>query len=117
MLVERRFYDGYLHAADDRVTVMRPQAISDIHAIQVLRAGSWPPPPPPAVPQTEVATLSELWSHFGGRVQGHAREEFERDVKRMLERGWWRSNEEFAAVKGRVWKENEDMAWRLLNGE
>ncbi|KIO27252.1 hypothetical protein M407DRAFT_243382 [Tulasnella calospora MUT 4182] len=123
LLVTRRFRSSYVYAADDRVTLVRPQALREIHAIQILRAGTSLFPrsendtssPSKAKRQHDPSiTVDELIRQYEPKMHGRARHEFQADVRQMLLKGWERSNEEFAAFKESMWNKNEQVGLRML---
>jgi len=94
VLVTDRIRAAYKYVSDDRITVTRPQAIREIHAIKMLRAGVLSPSPD---------------------LSGNAVFQFEQEGQRMLEQGWHRTNRGFTAVKQRIWLANEDVVRKILN--
>lgn len=78
----------YRYASDDRVVITRPQHLREMDAIRALRVADGL--------ERDLASISDL------------------DVRRMVEGGWRRSNEQFRAYKKEVWRRNEDTARRIL---
>ncbi|KAG9048795.1 hypothetical protein FS837_011997 [Tulasnella sp. UAMH 9824] len=115
LLVTRRFRASYVYAADDRVTLVRPQALREIHAIQILRAGTSPFSETKAKRQHDASiTIDELIRQYEPKMHGRARYEFQKDVRQMLLKGWERSNEDFATFKRSVWNKNKEVGLRML---
>lgn len=77
---------------DETVTIVRPQAISDIQALRALRTGERP----------KMATTNS---------------ELVKDMDRMLGAGWRRSTAAFDAFKQQLWDKNEQLFLSLLDGE
>ncbi|KAG8950211.1 hypothetical protein FRC04_007845 [Tulasnella sp. 424] len=119
LLVTRRFRASYVYTADDRVTIVRPQALREIHAIQLLRAGTSPFSDADSSSHAKrqhglSITIDELIRQYEPKMHGRAHREFEADVRQMLAKGWERSNQEFAAFKGSMWNKNKDVGLRML---
>lgn len=84
---------SYGYIDDDRVTVTRPQAIREVHAIEILRAGG-------GSPYTAVTTGPPA---------------FLEDLQAMIRKGWRRSNAEYGRFKNELWESNRQAVWRILN--
>ncbi|KAG8984518.1 hypothetical protein FRB94_006671 [Tulasnella sp. JGI-2019a] len=89
LLVTRRLRESYTYL-EDSVTIVRPQAISEIQAIKVLRTG--------VMPEVDSPTL-------------------ENDIRRMMVGGWRRSTSQFDAFKQKIWDKNDELVTRVLCGE
>lgn len=114
ILATRRFRSSYRYAADDRVLITRPAALREVHALQLLRGSAIYSDKRRDV--DPVQPLSKLLETYVPKMAGHARIAFERDIKRMLELGWERSNEKYGQFKEELWKKNEDLARRMIEG-
>ena len=114
MLVTRRFLASYLYAADDRITIVRPQGLREVHALQALRSGVFPPPAPAPGFEWE-SSYASIHHRYANRLQGRAKAQFEGDVKRMLELGWERSNKQFAEFKEILWEKNRVVVRKMLD--
>jgi hypothetical protein len=75
---------------DDRVTVTRPHALREILAVKALRTGRWPLPHPPNL-------------------------DVMKDVEKMIEGGWKRSEKQFQSFKDDIRIRNEATVRRILN--
>ncbi|KAG8886900.1 hypothetical protein FRB98_000816 [Tulasnella sp. 332] len=94
LLVTRRHRQAYTYL-DDSVTIVRPQAISEVLAIKALRTDVMP-------------ELERAYAH---------NPILENDVKRMLAEGWRRPTSSFEAFKQRIWTKNDELVTRVLCGE
>lgn len=77
---------------DDFITVLRPQAISDVEAIKILRA--------------EVRPTNNLSDNPA----------FKEALESMMVRGWRRSGDEVARYQRQLWERNEESLMRIVNG-
>ena len=90
---------AYGYIDDDRVTIIRPQALREIPAIDAFRGASRNLVPPSNV------SIS----------QGFGIEKYEEDVRDMLDNDWRRTSSGFAQFKSGLWKRNQEAILRVLN--
>ena len=94
ILATRRLASVYNYIDDDRVSIIRPQALRDVPALYALRTGRRP----------DVAQS----------VQHLASKKFRTAVDRMLLLGWRRSEKDFLAVKNAIWERNRKALLDIL---
>ena len=93
ILATDRMMKAYGYIDDDRVTIVRPQAIREVEALRILRSEiSKSLVPPGSFP---VAFLQDLES--------------------MERKGWRRSQRGFDHFKRELWESNREAMWRILN--
>jgi len=132
LLVTHRFLESNKWASDPRVTIVRPESLREVHALALLRARS--------VPKWLLTTdstrndtghgahyvrdvadnylsLRDLWSEYSPYMHQEVAQRYQQDVTAMVASGWERSNEGFAAVKDRIWKNNVKLARRIVHGQ
>lgn len=89
---------AYGYIDDDRVTIVRPQALREIPAIGAFRGAGW------SLAQSNVSV-----------VEGFGIEKYERDVRGMIDDGWRRPTSGFSDLKRELWERNREAVWRVLN--
>lgn len=93
ILATHRMRQAYGYIDDDRVTITRPQAISEIQALNILRSGST--------------------GHSYSRAP--VPDTFLRELEVMIRNGWRRSEAGFKQFKRELWDANREAIWRILN--
>jgi hypothetical protein len=85
--------ESYSFLDDDRVTVTRPQALREIFAVKALRTAQWAHQP----------------------ALDHLAKEVTVDVRKMIEKGWIRSEAQFTSFKNEIWANNSEVMRRILD--
>ncbi|EJC97990.1 uncharacterized protein FOMMEDRAFT_162331 [Fomitiporia mediterranea MF3/22] len=99
ILASRRMRNAYGYIDDDRVTIVRPQALREVHALGALRGVKW--------------KLSQSNAVVSTQTDGYKK--YEDDVQEMIEGGWRRSSSGFERFKEELWEKNREAVWRVLN--
>ena len=109
ILASRRMRERYGYIDDDRVTVTRPQALREVNALGALRRAS-----------INTEALEDNNDRHGTNISASAgleyrSDKFDRDVKEMIDQGWYRNMEGFESFKLDLWEKNREAIRRVLH--
>jgi len=92
--------EAYTHVDDDKITITRPAAMSEVQAIKALRMG-------------DASTfLASDPANSGIRLGDHRG--IREAVEEMMRKGWIRTKEGFEDCKRKTWEKNEVVMMRIL---
>ncbi|KAG6830880.1 hypothetical protein H0H92_014245 [Tricholoma furcatifolium] len=100
LLVTQRTRQSYRYADDDRAVVTRPAAMREVEALKALRLGDG------------SSFFDTPMPHMSTTLGSN--ELLRNAVKAMLHRGWKRTKDELDDFKVDIWRQNDDLAFRLL---
>jgi len=92
--------DSYTYIDDDAVTITHPANMGPIRAIHALRTGN----------ASHFLNSDPSRSHVPMGSNSHTRHA----VDRMIHQGWKRSRNGFETLKRKIWRQNDEMASKLL---
>lgn len=92
--------EAYTHIDDDKITITRPAAMSEVQAIRALRT------------RDSSVFLSSDPTNSGIRLGDHRK--IREAVEEMMKKGWVRTREGFEDCKRRTWEKNEIVMMRIL---
>ena len=96
----RELREAYTHIDDDRITITRSAAMSEMQAIKALRTGDASP------------FLASDPANSGTRLGDHR--VIREAVEAMMRKGWVRTTEGFGECKRKTWEKNEVVMMRIL---
>jgi hypothetical protein len=99
-MLTQRMRDTYTFLDNPRISITRPSALREIHALHALRT------------RDVSRLLASDPAHSGIALGAHPR--IRRGIEEMMRHGWVRPKAGFDAAKHRVWRENDVVGLRLL---
>jgi len=96
----RELREAYTHIDDDKITITRPAAMTEVQAIKALRMGDASP------------FLASDPAKSGTRLGDHRA--IREAVDEMMRKGWVKTTEGFEECKRKTWEKNEVVMMRIL---